>query len=417
MNIVESDVVIPVGQGTTPDYTANNPIWKVAQAIENAKFAAELEHYEIPSVQYLFPFKHLELYGPAGGEANGQLNPRNQLNKEDFQKQNIKTFLLGDVFIARGYAQAGDWKGPFIKFSYRAGPDSELSKAANHQLGDEIKAWFRIGNQALNNSLPLPYNDETDRYEVEIWGYNQGNLFDVLDEKGKAAMQRGNIIVRTDIVKGNANDFARDSISDLMIAERFTEHSLHPILPLKLEVAFANKDETVWDSKNGNNYHFEFSMVFRGWKNFLAAGVSANPHGGVGFLEYRNLMSNYFDHKKRNELGRDLEPWNLDANGNMTNQERYEKFMAVEYMDLHVLKPTCGIGIHRHRDNQEIFLMMEGQGMMIVGDWNKHDNRERCFEVRTMSSGDMTLCKTGQLHALLNLTDMDCKLFMFGGYD
>lgn len=164
-------------------------------------------------------------------------------------------------------------------------------------------------------------------------------------------------------------------------------------------------------------FRFEFSMIFRGWKNYLSAGVSANPHGGIGFLEYRNLLSNYFGHKKRKEMGRSLEPWNLDAYGNKTNQERFENFMSVEYMDLHILKPSCGIGIHRHRDNQEIFFMMEGQGLMIVGDWNKHDDRERCFEVRTMSTGDLTLCKTGQLHALLNLTDMDCKLFMFGGYD
>jgi quercetin dioxygenase-like cupin family protein len=86
-------------------------------------------------------------------------------------------------------------------------------------------------------------------------------------------------------------------------------------------------------------------------------------------------------------------------------------------MDLHVLRPTCGIGIHRHRDNQEIFLMMEGQGLMVVGDWNKFSTRDRCFEARTMRSGDMALCKSGQLHALLNLTDTDVKLFMFGGYD
>lgn len=417
MKFVESDVVQPVEKDTTPNYTAGNPIWKVAQAIENAKFAAELECYELPSVQYLFQFQHLELYGPAGGASNGQLHPINQLNKEDFQKQNIKTFTLGDCYITRGWAQAGTWRGPFLKFSYRGGLDSVLSKASQHQLGEEIKLWFRIGNHALNELLRLPYNTETDRYELELWGYDGNNLFDVLDEKGKAALQRGSIIVRPDIVKGKADDFARDNISDLLIAERFTDHAMHPVLPLHLELAFCNKEENVWDSKNGGNYHFEFSMVFRGWKNFLSAGISANPHGGVGFLEYRNLMSNYFGHKRRPEIGRNLKPWNLDAYGNMTNQERYENFMAVEYMDLHILRPSCGIGIHRHRDNQEIFFMMEGQGLMIVGDWNQHDNRERCFEVRTLCSGDMTLCKTGQLHALLNLTDMDCKLFMFGGYD
>jgi mannose-6-phosphate isomerase-like protein (cupin superfamily) len=37
------------------------------------------------------------------------------------------------------------------------------------------------------------------------------------------------------------------------------------------------------------------------------------------------------------------------------------------------------IGLHRHRDNQEIFFMMEGTGLMFCGDW--------------------------------------CQLLMFGGYD
>jgi mannose-6-phosphate isomerase-like protein (cupin superfamily) len=38
-------------------------------------------------------------------------------------------------------------------------------------------------------------------------------------------------------------------------------------------------------------------------------------------------------------------------------------------MDLHILKPECGIGIHRHRDNQEIFFLLSGTGIMVMGDW------------------------------------------------
>ena len=37
----------------------------------------------------------------------------------------------------------------------------------------------------------------------------------------------------------------------------------------------------------------------------------------------------------------------FDANGAKSNAPHYEKAFSVEYMDLHILKPECGIGIHR----------------------------------------------------------------------
>ena len=101
-------------------------------------------------------------------------------------------------------------------------------------------------------------------------------------------------------------------------------------------------------------------MMLRGWDNFLGVGISPNPHGGVGFLEYRNLLSNYGRYAGIHELGRQLEAWNFDAFGNKNHGNSAENFMAVDYMDLHILQPNCGIGLHRHRDNQEVFLMMEG---------------------------------------------------------
>jgi mannose-6-phosphate isomerase-like protein (cupin superfamily) len=159
-------------------------------------------------------------------------------------------------------------------------------------------------------------------------------------------------------------------------------------------------------------------MIQRGWEQYLQVGISPNPHGGMGFLEFRNLLSNYFGFRGSMELGRTLQPWNLNAFSQkvMSGQQR-EEFMAVEYMDLHILKPECGIGIHRHRDNQEVFLMMAGRGMMVIGDWVKFDNRERCFEARVLTSGSMAMLKGGNLHGLMNTTDEDCSLFMFGGYD
>ena len=57
----------------------------------------------------------------------------------------------------------------------------------------------------------------------------------------------------------------------------------------------------------------------------------------------------------------------FDANGNKSTALRWEKAFSMEYMDLHILKPECGIGIHRHRDNQEIFFLLSGTGVMVTG--------------------------------------------------
>jgi mannose-6-phosphate isomerase-like protein (cupin superfamily) len=190
-------------------------------------------------------------------------------------------------------------------------------------------------------------------------------------------------------------------------------------------LAFASEDGSVWDSQDGRNYRYEFAMSRRGWRQFLGVGESPNPHGGVGSLEFRNLYSNYFDYEKRRreifgpsvlpELGRELETWNVDADGAKPTGKRREAFLAVDYM--HLLRPNAIIGLHRHRDNQEVFLVLEGKALMVVGDWAKQEHRDRAFEVCTLRPGDLALVKGGGLHALANSLDENVLLFMFGGYD
>ena len=64
-----------------------------------------------------------------------------------------------------------------------------------------------------------------------------------------------------------------------------------------------------------------------------------------------------------------------------------------------------------------MFFMIGGRGFMVVGDWCKLPDRERCFEIRTMRSGDLVMLRGGNLHALMNVTDEEVSLLMFGGYD
>jgi mannose-6-phosphate isomerase-like protein (cupin superfamily) len=421
MAIVSSDKVFLFKPPANPDYKPNNPLARLMSLLETVELSAERENYLLNQVQYLIPFDFLELYGPAGSSWNVS-DPTMQDNKEDFQKQNIKDFRCTDTWIARGWAttrsdsSAGAWTGPFLFLSYRGGPDTKLSQMSGHKLGDTIRLYLKVGNQN-GVKLDVPYNTLTDRYEIEIWGYPGNDLRTKLDTKGTAAMDRGGLIVNAGIAQGDYGDFAREGLDNRDMRTVASNNIMHPLLSLSVEVAWADKTETWWDSRGGQNYHYQFNMIYRGWDNFLQVGFSESPHGGFGFLHYRNLLSNYFAFSDSGELGRDVEPWSFDANGVKSPVPRHEKVFSMEYMDLHILKPECGIGIHRHRDNQEVFFLLKGAGVMVTGDWCQFPTRERCFEIRTLTAGSCSLVKSGNLHALFNVTDEDISLLMFGGYD
>jgi mannose-6-phosphate isomerase-like protein (cupin superfamily) len=442
--IVEHEIhaVVPIEPGTSPNYSRDNPLTKIIEAYEAFEPSAGGQHYLVNTRNHVLPFRNLALYGPSGGDWQ-VVDPRQQDNKNDFQKQNVRSFDLAETQMARGYAVAGDWTAPYLHISYAPGLSSPLSADGGPYREDRVALFLRVGDANTGDALiEVPYNDVTHRYEVEIWAYPSGDLRGLLDAKGKAAMDRGELIVRPDLVKGSLADFegpAFDGLRDRLDAEGralemfsyMADHTMHPIRELPVEIAWANKTRDRWDSNGGDNYRFEFAMVLRGWRNCLGAGRSTSPHGGTGSLDYRNLFSNYFGYEQQrrdalgsewmSELGRELHDWNLDAYGRKPPPEGRELFMAVNYMDLHSVAPNSAIGLHRHRDSLEAFLLISGErgekAYMITGDWAKHHRRDRAFEIRTMTRGDIVLIRGGQLHALVNQGDTPVDLFMFGGYD
>jgi hypothetical protein len=417
MFIVHSDSVFRVPPGTLPDYNSSNPLLLLLDQVAKVHLAAERQAYLQQHLQYLFPYDFLELYGPQGGDADVLLDPTRQDNKTDFQKQNVKSFRISDTYLVRGWATAGDWTGPFLKLSYRGGPDSRLSQAANNQLGPTIRLYLKVRGVDSAGWLTVPYNELTHRYEIELWGYPGNDLAAHLEDKGRAALANGELVTRPNLVRGLFSDFDREGLDGQFMTEVHPDNTMHSILPLHVEAAWADATIAHFDSLGGANYQYEFNMIVRGWDNFISVGGSPNPHGGLGFLHYRNLLSNYGRYADMKELGRTIEPWMFDAFGKKADGERYENFFSVDYMDLHILMNNCGIGLHRHRDNQEVFLMLAGQGLMVVGDWCKMPQRERCFEIRTLRAGHFAMLKGGNLHGLFNSMDVDIFLFMFGGYD
>ena len=308
-----------------------------------------------------------------------------------------------------------------------------------HSLASLSRLYLRVGQDETGaNYLTVPYNADSARYEIELWAFPGNDLATRLGPRGKNAIARGTLLARPDLVHGQLSDFvglpfdeartaARNAGQGIDMMDRMPNHTMHPVRPLRLELAWTDTTATKWDHAAGGNYVYEFSMSLRGWSTYFAIGESQNAHGGVGGLEYRNLYSNYFDHEKKRrdelgatwtpELGRVLRDWQFDADHQKPSKKSREDFFAVDYMDLHILKPAAVIGMHRHRDNQEVFLLMEGRGLMVMGDWEKIATRDRAVELRVMKPGDLSLVKPGQFHALVNLLDENLLLLMFGGYD
>jgi mannose-6-phosphate isomerase-like protein (cupin superfamily) len=394
--------------------------------LQRINFVAERDCYLANLAQYLIAYDSLELYGPSGPQWD-VVDPREQDNKEDFQKQNVRDFRCTDTWIARGWAtthtdsnpdDTKTWTGPFLFFSYRGDSDSKLAQTAVKKLGNKIKLHLNIPSTGTGPVvLDVPYNELTDRFELEIWGYPGADLRSKLGPQGADAMDRGVLITAPSLAIGNYTDFAREGLDGRDMRTVSPTNVMHPILPLSLEVAWSDQSGTYVDQGDSGPYVYQFNMILRGWDNYLQVGMSEAPHGGFGFLHFRNLLSNYFQFRNSGELSRDVEPWMIAADGTKPACETTEKVFSMEYMDLHVLKSECGIGLHRHRDNQEIFYLLTGAAIMVMGDWCKLPQRDRCFEIRTMAPGSFSLLKPGNLHALFNVTDVDISLLMFGGYD
>ena len=422
MEIVHSDTIIELKPGEKPNYDQGNPLYSLQSIIQKIPLAAEREHYLPQSIQYLLPYSHLSLY-PYNKPADRALEEERA--KPDFQHQNIKAVKYSDIRLARGWANLNGQTFPFLRIAYRGGPDSLLSRTSNHSLTDHIKLWIKVGDNAVKKYLTLPYNSASDFYEIELWGYKGDDPSNHLDTKGKKSLDSGELQIRPDLMIGNIEDFLRDGLEQKEVCEMFIDNCMHPILPLKVRVAFTDHTETFWDSLNAADYHFEFNMIYRGWDNYLKAGTHRNPHGGTGVIHFRTLLSNYWGYpgqdkekyKEYSTISQNMQHWMRDSYDNKPPKKEVENFFKVDYMDMHILKPDCAIGLHRHRDNQEVFFMQEGEGLMVIGDWAKMDNRERCMEVRTLKAGHFVMLKGGNLHALINTQPDPAMLFIFGGYD
>lgn len=67
-----------------------------------------------------------------------------------------------------------------------------------------------------------------------------------------------------------------------------------------------------------------------------------------------------------------------------------------------VIKPNSTIGNHLHTDNEEIYYVLEGEGVMIIDD-----------ERVKVKPGDATIVHGGSSHGLENNTSKNLKIIVF----
>jgi len=82
------------------------------------------------------------------------------------------------------------------------------------------------------------------------------------------------------------------------------------------------------------------------------------------------------------------------------NQEAFESKLA--HLHETIVRPHSTIGYHLHKGNEEIYYLIEGEGIMTV------DREER-----RVRPGDAIITHSGSKHGLVNNTDNDLKILVF----
>lgn len=73
----------------------------------------------------------------------------------------------------------------------------------------------------------------------------------------------------------------------------------------------------------------------------------------------------------------------------------------IKEMKYLVLLPGDSIGVHEHKNNEDCYLICSGKGLYIETDGSEH----------IVTTGDMTICRAGQSHGLVNIGEVPLVFF------
>lgn len=108
----------------------------------------------------------------------------------------------------------------------------------------------------------------------------------------------------------------------------------------------------------------------------------------------------------KNFLNSEMEKINChDGVGEVDNACVYQKEdfeSALNFVNYTILPSGTSIGFHRHGKNEEMYVILEGEGLMTVNE-----------EKKRVKPGDAILNKQGWGHSLENDTDQPIRILVF----
>lgn len=88
--------------------------------------------------------------------------------------------------------------------------------------------------------------------------------------------------------------------------------------------------------------------------------------------------------------------------GHITLYDAPEFKTKLKFINYTVLSPGTSIGLHRHGDDEEIYIVLEGMGLMTVDQ-----------ESQAVTAGDVIVNKPYGSHGIVNDGEQDLKLLVF----
>ncbi|MEH2113042.1 MAG: cupin domain-containing protein [Nostoc sp.] len=361
---------------------------------------------------------------------NATRSPRYRYNVREVRSYLGINALKGEVYLD------GKFISNFLRLEYRGSRLVEQVREKKRLLNSGVIAWVRLlpedQSKKAESRVKLHYCPWIDAYTVEIWETLEApntsyHDFQILDQMG-----RNGLITRVKAFNPALQDIK--ALTQIELAFRENDRNL----PTGYQISDA---DTAWDNDyarshqeprtqdpsspqntiSDQNYLINFQ---RGW--FLQA-PNIQP------VRYRNAMMDADNPDRGDDNIIDMR-WIVQRELGGSNIFFHEV----------TIPPGKVEGTHQHIGTEELYYItegegiaymrvgddpatdkyptverqvMDGQGFMVVGDWCKMPERERCFEIRTLQSGHFAMLKGGNLHALMNATDEQVSLFMFGGYD
>lgn len=340
---------------------------------------------------------------------NATRSRRYRYNVQEVRNALDITILKGQVYMD------GVFLCNFLRIEYRAGRLTEVARTRNRFLEDEIIAWLRLRPTGLDPAeaqMKLIYDRWVDAYQVEIWETLEPPLgkthdFAVLDMMGK-----GGSIVKVREFGPALRDVK--SIKQVEIAFRETERDLpfgYMIADPQWDNDFlrthqapntddpSNQANTVEDK----NYLIDFQ---RGW--FLNA-KDVKP------VRYRNAM---------------MTPDNPDVRPDNIIEMRWlvqrELGSSVVFFHEVTIPPHTVEGTHRHIGTEELYFIVEGNGIAYMADGDDPNNdryplvereiytlgKKACREL-PVAPGNVIYTKSGGVHGIRNNSDVPLKFVAF----